>query len=468
MKRKPNNPSSPLRDGRFNSPLNKVALSFTSSLNEDKRLYKEDIEVSLKYALALKEAKIIKTEEYKKISKGLKTILQNIEKGKFSWQKHLEDIHMNIEFALQKKVGPPAKKLHTGRSRNDQVVTDLRLYLMNSTEKILILITKAQKSILKKAKVYHNNIMPGFTHMQIAQPVTFGHHLMAWFEMLQRDFERFCDSKDRMSTLPLGSGALSGNKYRLDRDLLAKRLKFKRLSSNSIDAVSDRDFGLEFLSSASILGVHLSRISEELVLWSSSQFNYIEFSDSVRTGSSIMPQKKNPDVAELIRGGSAKHTANLVGLLTLMKNQPLAYNRDMQGDKSFLFDSLDHCIKSLEIFSLMIDGIKANTEKMRSDCNLGHITATELADYLVSKNIPFREAHKKVGKIVSYAEEKKLQIHELSLEELQSFSRVIQDEVKYSLIPEEAVKNKLSKGGTAPKRVLIEIKRATELIRKRK
>jgi argininosuccinate lyase len=460
--------TNPLWGGRFTGAASKLVQDYTSSIDVDKRLYKEDIAGSLAYALGLKEAKVISVKDYSKISKGLKSILKEIESGKFQWDKGLEDVHMNIESALIKKVGNSAKKLHTGRSRNDQIATDLRLHLDTVIKNILNLISQAQLSIVEKAKVHAEDIMPGFTHMQIAQPVTLGHHLLSWFEMLERDFSRFSETKERMSVMPLGSAALAGSRFKIDREKLAKRLDFNSISNNSMDAVSDRDFAIEFSANSSILGIHLSRICEELVIWSSSQFNYIQLSDEFCTGSSIMPQKKNPDVAELIRGGSSKTIASLMGLLSLMKNQPLSYNRDMQEDKEFIFSASDYCTSSLELFSHMISEMTANTERMKTDCNMGQITATDLADYLVERDIPFRKAHEIVGKIVKHAESKNLQIFELPISELQKFTNVISNDVKSYLDPQEAIKARNLKGGTAPTQVKKQVARALKLIKNRK
>ena len=460
--------TNPLWGGRFTEAASELTQDYTSSIDVDKRLYEEDITGSLAYALALKEAKVISAKDYSKISKGLKTIRQEIESGKFQWDKSLEDVHMNIESALVKKAGNSAKKLHTGRSRNDQVSTDLRLHLDTVIKKILNLINQAQDSIVKKAKVHAEDIMPGFTHMQIAQPVTLGHHLLSWFEMLERDFSRFSETKERMSVLPLGSAALAGSRFKIDREKLAKRLNFNSTSNNSMDAVSDRDFVIEFASNSSILGIHLSRICEELVMWSSSQFNYIQLPDEFCTGSSIMPQKKNPDVAELIRGGSSKTIASLMGLLSLMKNQPLSYNRDMQEDKEFIFSASDYCTSSLELFSHMMIGITANTEKMKADCNMGQITATDLADYLVERGVPFRKAHELVGKIVKHAESKDLQIFDLPISQLKKFSKAISEDVKSYLDPQEAIKARSLKGGTAPAQVKKQAALAHKLVKSRK
>jgi argininosuccinate lyase len=451
----------PLWGGRFSQGAGQLTQNYTSSIDVDQRLYKEDITGSLAYALALKEAKVISAQDHSKISKGLKSVLLEIESGKFEWEHELEDVHMNIESALVKKAGNAAKKLHTGRSRNDQVSTDLRLHLNSTVTQILSLISQVQSAIVKKAKNHTGDIMPGFTHMQIAQPITFGHHLMSWFEMFDRDFSRFTDAQARMSVMPLGSAALAGKK-------LAERLNFKGISNNSMDAVSDRDFAMEFAANASILGVHLSRICEELVMWSSSQFNYVQLSDEFCTGSSIMPQKKNPDVAELIRGGSSKPIASLMGILSLMKNQPLAYNRDMQEDKGFIFEAADYCTTSLELFSHMVSGITANTKKMKEDCNMGQITATDLADYLVEKEVPFRKAHEIVGKIVKHAERKDLQIFELPAGELRKFSKFISDDVKDYLDPSQAIKARNLVGGTAPSQVKKQVQRALKILDKRK
>ncbi len=460
--------TNPSWGGRFDKSTSNLTISYTSSLTEDKRIYKEDIIASMKYALALKEAKVITKKDYDKIFRGLKTIQREIESNKFEWKEELEDVHMNIEDSLKRKAGKAARKLHTGRSRNDQVSTDMRLFVNASVDKICKLINQVQRSLIGKAKRHYKDLMPGFTHLQIAQPVTFGHHLMAWFEMLNRDYSRLLDSKKRTNIMPLGSGALSGNSFKLDRKRLATRLNFDGISNNSIDAVSDRDFSLELLSNLSILGVHLSRISEEIIVWSSSQFNYVNLPEEFCTGSSIMPQKKNPDVSELMRGGSAKSISNLMGLLTLMKGLPLAYNRDMQEDKGFIFDSIDYSTSSLSLLSLIVKDMVINTNKMKEDCQLGHITATELSDYLVLKGMAFRQSHQVVGKIVNYANKKKKQIFELSLTELRKFSKLINSDIFNFIHPEEALSRKTSYGGTAPKQVLKQINKAKKQLASRK
>ena len=348
------------------------------------------------------------------------------------------------------------------------MATDLRLFLMDKIADLLNLLTLLQKSIVRKAEENSETIMPGFTHLQIAQPVTFGHHLMAWYEMLSRDYSRLQDASERMSVLPLGSAALSGTRFNINRKLLKRKLGFKEISRNSMDAVSDRDFVLELASALSIVGIHLSRISEEIVIWSSSQFNYVELSDEVCTGSSIMPQKKNPDMAELIRGGSSKTIANLVGLLALMKNLPLTYNRDLQDDKEYIFSSIDFSEDSLALLAIVINGMEPNKDKMRQDCLQGQITATDLADYLVEKDMPFRRAHEVVGKIVALAESKDLQIFELELSELRKFSKLIQEDVKDYLDPQKTILSRKQTGGTAPSQVKKEIKKAKLILERRK
>ena len=453
--------------GRFKSGTDDLAQSFSASIDIDKRLFEVDIQGSIAYAEILNVANLINSSELKKIKKGLNKILDEIKHDKFDWDSSLEDIHMNIEAKLVKIAGTAAKKIHTGRSRNDQVATDLRLFLKNQIDEILNLTILLQKSLLKKADENTDTLMPGLTHLQIAQPVTFGHHLMAWFEMLSRDYSRLEDAKKRMDVMPLGSAALSGTRFNIDRKFLAKKLGFGEISRNSMDAVSDRDFVLELASSLSIVGIHLSRICEEIIIWSSSQYSYIYLSDEVCTGSSIMPQKKNPDMAELIRGGASKTIANLMGLLSLMKNLPLTYNRDLQDDKEYIFSSIDFTKDSLKLLSLIVDGMQPNIEKMKSDCFTGQITATDLADYLVEKGIAFRKAHEIVGKIVAHAEKKKVQIFELEISDLRKFSKIINEDVTNYLDPQKTILSRKQVGGTAPSQVKKEIKIAKkELIRK--
>ena len=455
----------PLWGGRFTVGTSDLAQSFSSSINTDKRLFEVDIKGSVAYAETLKEAGLISSKELSEIKAGLKKILEEIKEEKFTWESTLEDVHMNIESRLVEIAGSAAKKIHTGRSRNDQIATDLRMYLELKISNLFSQITFLQETIINKADKYFDAIMPGFTHLQIAQPVTFGHHLMAWHEMLQRDYSRLIDVKKRMDFMPLGSAALSGTRFKIDRKLLAKKLGFKNLSNNSMDAVSDRDFVLELASTLAIMGIHLSRMCEEIILCSSSQFNYVELSDEVCTGSSIMPQKKNPDIAELIRGGSSKTVANLLGLLSLMKNLPLTYNRDMQEDKQYIFDSIDYSEQSLALLGLIIEGMQPNIQQMKADCYIGQITATDLADYLVERGMPFREAR---GKIVSTAEMKGLQIHESELTELKGFSKLISEEIENYLDPEKSVFARNQTGGTSPKQVKRAINKARKQLENRK
>jgi len=460
--------ANPLWGGRFKTGTGDLAQSFSASVDVDKTLFQVDITGSIAYAEILRAAKILTAKELVKIKKGLNKVLLEIKKDKFIWDPTLEDVHMNIESRLVEISGAAAKKLHTGRSRNDQVATDLRLFLKEKIDVILERITALQKSVITQADKHFDVLMPGFTHLQIAQPVTLGHHLMAWSEMLSRDYSRLIDTKKRMDVMPLGSAALSGTRFNIDRELLAKKLGFSEISHNSMDAVSDRDFVIELASSLSIIGIHLSRICEEIIIWASSQYDYIELSDEVCTGSSIMPQKKNPDMAELIRGGASKTIANLMGLLSLMKNLPLTYNRDMQEDKAYIFDSLDFSEDSLALLKIVIDGMKPNIEKMKQDCFKGQITATDLADYLVEKNMPFRQAHSVVGKIVVFAESKNKQIFDLDIKELKKFSKLIEEDVSSYLDPEITINSRRQTGGTAPSQVKKEISLAKKLIAKRK
>jgi argininosuccinate lyase len=350
--------------GRFKKQTAKKAQEFSSSIDIDNKLYKEDILGSIAYAEALQTAGVLNKSELSKIKSGLKQIKQKIESGKFNWQEALEDVHMNIESSLEKIIGDAAKKLHTGRSRNDQVVTDLKLYLLRKSKDIQICLTDLLEIIVLKAESEVETLMPGFTHMQIAQPITLGHHLMAWYEMLSRDLDRFKECESRLKISPLGSGALAGNKFKINRKKLAKSLGFTEVTNNSIDAVSDRDYVIEMMFNISLMGVHLSRIAEELIIWSSSQFDYVDLPEELCTGSSIMPQKKNPDMAELVRGGSSKTIGNLVSLLSLIKNQPLSYNRDNQEDKGPLFDSIEYALGSLDITAAMVAGAEFNRDSM--------------------------------------------------------------------------------------------------------
>ena len=446
--------------GRFKKQTAEKAQKFSSSISVDKKLYKEDISGSVAYAEALQSAGVINKSELAKIKSGLKQIKQKIESDKFNWQEALEDVHMNIESALEKIIGSAAKKLHTGRSRNDQVVTDLKLHLLERSKEIKSCITDLLEVLVLKAESEVDTLMPGFTHMQIAQPITLGHHLMAWFEMLSRDLDRFEECEVRLKISPLGSGALAGNKFKINRMKLAKSLGFSEITKNSIDAVSDRDYVIEMLFNISLMGIHLSRISEELIIWSSSQFDYVDLPEELCTGSSIMPQKKNPDMAELVRGGSSKTIGNLVTLLSLIKNQPLSYNRDNQEDKGPLFDSIEYALGSLDITTAMIAGAKFNHDSMLTDVYDGHICATDLAEYLVMKGIPFRDAHAISGKAVQLAETSDLLLSELSLKDLKKLNTLIEKDVFKHLDPLKSITSKSSIGGTAPSQVLKQIVQA--------
>ena len=446
--------------GRFKKQTAKKAQEFSSSIDIDNKLYKEDILGSIAYAEALQAAGVLNKGELSKIKSGLKQIKQKIESGKFNWQETLEDVHMNIESSLEKIIGSAARKLHTGRSRNDQVVTDLKLYLLEKSKDIQICLSDLLKIVVLKAESEVETLMPGFTHMQIAQPVTLGHHLMAWYEMLSRDLDRFKGCESRLKISPLGSGALAGNKFKINRRKMAKALGFEEVTNNSIDAVSDRDYVIEMMFNISLMGVHLSRIAEELIIWSSSQFDYVELPEELCTGSSIMPQKKNPDMAELVRGGSSKTIGNLVSLLSLIKNQPLSYNRDNQEDKGPLFDSIEYALGSLDITAAMIAGAEFNRDSMLTDVYDGHICATDLAEYLVMKGIPFRDAHAISGKAVQLAESKDFLLSELSLKELKKLNTLIEKHVFKHLDPLKSISSKNSIGGTAPSQVSKQITQA--------
>jgi argininosuccinate lyase len=450
--------------GRFSEPTNAFVERFTASVSFDKRLYKADINGSIAHASMLEKVGILSAAEKKEIVDGLQSIHKEIEDVSFEWSEKLEDVHMNIEAALTQKIGIAGKKLHTGRSRNDQVATDIRLYVRDEIDEISSRLKALQSAIVNLAEQEAETIMPGFTHLQTAQPITFGHHLMAWFEMLQRDRERMLDCRKRVNVSPLGSAALGGTSFPIDRELTASLLGFDRPSANSLDAVSDRDFAIELSAAASLIMMHLSRFSEELVLWSSSQFNFIDLPDRFCTGSSIMPQKKNPDVPELIRGKAGRVFGHLFSLLTLMKSQPLAYNKDNQEDKEPIFDTLDTIKDSLKAYTDMLPAIKSNKDQMIAAARKGFATATDLADYLVKKGMPFRDAHEIVGKAVAFCIQHSKDLSELSLEELQHFSDTIRDDVSAVLTLEGSVKARNHIGGTAPVQVHAAIKRARKLL----
>ncbi|PVV08868.1 MAG: argininosuccinate lyase [gamma proteobacterium symbiont of Ctena orbiculata] len=446
--------------GRFNEPTDAFVEAFTASVGFDQRLYKYDIQGSIAHATMLARQGILSDAECDTIVDGLEQIRTRIEQGDFSWSVSLEDVHMNIESALTEAIGEAGKKLHTGRSRNDQVATDIRLWLRDEIEQIRDAILGLQTALLDKAELEVETILPGFTHLQTAQPVSFGHHMMAWFEMLERDRERLADCNKRLNVMPLGAAALAGTTYPIDRQLTAELLGFSRPSENSLDAVSDRDFAIEFSAAASILMMHLSRFSEELIIWSSAQFGFIELSDSFCTGSSIMPQKKNPDVPELIRGKTGRIFGHLIGLLTLMKSQPLAYNKDNQEDKEPLFDSVDNLKGSLKVFADMVPAIDCRKQAMRQASMQGFATATDLADYLVRKGIPFRDAHEVVGKAVAFGVAEGRDLSQMKLQELQAFSTEIEEDVFDILTLEGSLAARDHIGGTAPNQVRNAIARA--------
>lgn len=450
--------------GRFHEPTDAFVEAFTASVGFDHRLYRYDIEGSIAHATMLARQGILTTEESDLIVKGLTRIRARIEAGEFEWSIPLEDVHMNIEAALTLDIGDAGKKLHTGRSRNDQVATDVRLYLRAEIDTIRAGIGRLQVAILDLAEREVESVMPGFTHLQVAQPVTFGHHLMAWFEMLQRDRERLADCRRRVDILPLGAAALAGTTYPIDRHYTAELLGFARPAENSLDAVSDRDFIVEFGAAAAILMMHLSRFSEELILWSSAQFGFVELSDAFCTGSSIMPQKKNPDVPELVRGKAGRIFGHLMGLLTLMKGQPLAYNKDNQEDKEPLFDTVDNLKGSLKVFTDMMGALRCNSERMGAAARQGFATATDLADYLVRKGIPFRDAHEIVGQAVALGVREGKDLSELSLERLRQFSADIAEDVFAVLTLDGSVAARNHIGGTAPVQVRAAIARARERI----
>ena len=450
--------------GRFTEQTDAFVEAFTASVQFDQRMYKQDIAGSRAHAKMLNKIAVLSDEDLSAILSGLDTVEQEISEGKFDWSIAREDVHMNIEARLTDLIGDAGKRLHTGRSRNDQVATDIRLYLREQIEFIINEIRRLQHGILAVAERETDTIMPGFTHLQVAQPVTFGHHVMAWFEMLNRDASRFTDCQQRMNMSPLGAAALAGTSYPIDREFTATELGFSAPTQNSLDSVSDRDFAIEFCADAAILLVHLSRMSEELVIWSSAQFDFIELPDRFCTGSSIMPQKKNPDVPELVRGKTGRVNGHLVSLLTLMKSQPLAYNKDNQEDKEPLFDTVDTVLGCLRAFADMVPAIICKHDNMYRAAKQGFSTATDLADYLVRKNLPFRDAHEVVGKAVAMGVSSEKDLSELTLAELQQFSDKIEADVFEVLTLEGSVGSRNHVGGTAPEQVKKAIARAqTEL-----
>ncbi len=453
-----------LWDGRFSEATDAFVELFTASIKFDQILALYDIEGSIAHATMLCEAGVLTKEEHSSLMTGLEGIAEDIRAGDFTWSVALEDVHMNIESALTERIGDVGKKLHTGRSRNDQIATDIRLFMRDMIDQTCEKIRDVQRGILSLAEGETETIMPGLTHLQVAQPVTFAHHLMAWFEMMDRDYERFMDCRKRVNSSPLGAAALAGTTFPINRERTAELLGFDVIAGNSLDAVSDRDFAIEYCSAASILMMHLSRWAEEMILWMSPQYGFIELPDRFCTGSSIMPQKKNPDVAELVRGKSGRVFGSLTGLLTVMKGQPLAYNKDNQEDKEPLFDTVTTVLGCLTAFGDMIPAIKPSPERMRDATLKGFATATDLADYLVGKGLPFRDAHDAVGRLVSLAIDEGKDLSELSLKQLSDVSKLISDDVFDVLTLEGSIAARNHPGGTAPSQVKNAIKTAKSRI----
>jgi argininosuccinate lyase len=449
--------------GRFEEPVDERVKRFTASASFDRRLAKYDIEGSLAHARMLAARRMLSRRDLSAIARGLARIRREIESGRFAWSIDAEDVHLNIERRLVALVGEPGKRLHTARSRNDQVATDLRLWLRDEIDAIGVLLKSLQRSLLDQAERHAATVMPGFTHLQVAQPVTFGHHLLAYVEMLERDRERLLQIRSRTNKLPLGAAALAGTSFPIDRARVARELGFEGLCENSLDAVSDRDFAVEFCAFAALAMVHLSRLSEELILWASPRFGFVRLPERFCTGSSIMPQKKNPDVPELVRGKCGRVTGHLVALLTLMKGQPLAYNKDNQEDKEPLFDAVDTLKDCLAVFAPLVAGLAPVPAAMRAAALEGHATATDLADYLVRKGVAFRDAHEVVARAVREAERAGVDLAALSLPQLRKFSEKISADVKRILTPEGSVASRSHRGGTAP----AEVRRAIARARKR-
>ncbi len=446
--------------GRFNEPVAELVKRYTASVNFDKRLAEFDIQGSLAHARMLHAVGVLTKTDLADIERGMADILDEIRQGRFAWSIDLEDVHLNIEKRLTDLVGDAGKRLHTGRSRNDQVATDIRLYLRAAIDETLALILAFQGRLIDLADQHVDTLMPGFTHLQVAQPVSFAHHLMAYFEMLGRDASRFADCRKRLNVLPLGAGALAGTTFPIDQNRVANELGFDGICENSIDAVSDRDFAIEFCACAALIMTHLSRLSEELILWMNPRFGFIELADRFCTGSSMMPQKKNPDVPELVRGKTGRVNGHLVGLLTLMKAQPLAYNKDNQEDKEPLFDTVDTVCATLRIYADMVGGIAVDKEAMRRAAMQGYATATDLADYLVKKGMPFREAHEVVARAVRLAAEKGVDLAQLGVSELKGFSALIDADVIDKLTLEGSLAARDHIGGTSPRQVRAAIARA--------
>ena len=450
--------------GRFNEPVSELVKKYTGSIKFDKRLAQWDIQGSLAHAEMLCQSGVLPASDLDAIRQGMAEILAEIEAGKIEWSLDLEDVHMNIERRLTDKIGDAGKRLHTGRSRNDQVATDIRLWLRDQITVIQDLIRSLQTALVDLAEQNAETVMPGFTHLQVAQPVSFGHHMLAYVEMLGRDFERMTDCRKRVNRMPLGAAALAGTTYPIQREITAELLGFEQICQNSLDAVSDRDFAIEFTAAASLIMVHLSRLSEELILWMSPRFGFIDIADRFCTGSSIMPQKKNPDVPELVRGKSGRVIGHLIGLITLMKSQPLAYNKDNQEDKEPLFDTADTLIDTLRIYADMMRGVTVKPDNMRAAVMQGFATATDLADYLVKKGLPFRDSHEAVAQAVRHAEQAGCGLEDLPLTVLQGFSALIENDVYQVLTPEGSLNARNHLGGTAPEQVKFQVARWRKLL----
>ena len=443
----------------FSEPMDLLVQRYTASVGFDQRLWRADIAGSLAHARMLAAQQIISAQDLADIERGLKQIGEEVESGQFDWKLELEDVHLNIEARLTQLVGDAGKRLHTGRSRNDQVATDIRLWLRDEIDAVGQGLTLLQKALLGVATLHTDTVMPGFTHLQVAQPVSFAHHLLAYVEMFARDAERLADVRKRTNRLPLGAAALAGTSYPLDREAVARELGFDGVCENSLDAVSDRDFAIEFAAFASITMVHVSRLAEEIVLWMSQNFGFIDLADRYCTGSSIMPQKRNPDVAELARGKSARVIGHLMGLLTLMKGQPLTYNKDNQEDKEPLFDTVDTLAATLRIVAEMVGGMKVKPEAMRAAALKGYATATDLADYLAQKGVPFRDAHEVVAHAVKLALQRGVDLAQLPAAELRALHPAIGGDAGAALTLESSLQSRATRGGTAPARVLEQIAR---------
>lgn len=450
--------------GRFDEPVTELVKRYTASVGFDYQLAEYDIDGSVAHAEMLCEQEIISDTDLHDIKRGLIQIRTEIHNGDFNWSLDYEDVHLNIEHRLTELIGDAGKKLHTARSRNDQVATDIRLYVRDQVDLTIKLIHQFQSNLLNLAEQHVQTVMPGLTHLQVAQPISFAHHLMAYFEMTKRDAERFHDLRKRVNRLPLGSGALAGTTFKIDRLSVAKKLGFDGVCENSLDAVSDRDFAIEFCTAAALLMTHLSRLSEELILWMSPQFNFIEIADRFCTGSSMMPQKKNPDVPELVRGKTGRVNGHVVSLLTLMKGQPLAYNKDNQEDKEPLFDTAQTIRDTLLVYADMLTGITVNKQAMRDATARGFATATDLADHLVRQGLPFRESHEVVAKAVKAASQQNVDITDLTIEELQTISPLISKEMVGLLSPEQALESRNHIGGTGSQAVMSAISNARKLI----